>query len=178
MKNKSIRILCAAALCLAMLFSLAACGTSSPANSQLDPNSEPVQDNAEHEADPEAAAKEPESAEPVVYTIRFDLNTTADPSDDELYRYEESGYDVCRHCGPAVRYHVRVCCFCLSGYALRDRAYGLQRAGGCGFSLCHTLRDRDNSLCCHGCHLLHEVQEMSPGLSRQRDGFPLSPRNI
>ena len=88
MKNKSIRILCAAALCLAMLFSLAACGTSSPANSQPDPNSEPVQDSAEPKAAPEAAAEEPE-----VYTIRFDLNTTADPSDDELYRYEESGYD-------------------------------------------------------------------------------------
>ena len=88
MKNKSIRILCAAALCLAMLFSLAACGTSSPANSQPDPNSEPVQDSAEPKAALEAAAEEPE-----VYTIRFDLNTTADPSDDELYRYEESGYD-------------------------------------------------------------------------------------
>lgn len=27
------------------------------------------------------------------YTIRFDLNTTADTADDELYVYEESGYD-------------------------------------------------------------------------------------
>ena len=27
------------------------------------------------------------------YTIRFDLNTTSDPSDNELYVYEEAGYD-------------------------------------------------------------------------------------
>ena len=27
------------------------------------------------------------------YTIRFDLNTTSDPSDDELYVYEAAGYD-------------------------------------------------------------------------------------
>ena len=27
------------------------------------------------------------------YTIRFDLNTTSDPSDDELYVYEAEGYD-------------------------------------------------------------------------------------
>ena len=64
MKNKSIRILCAAVLCLAVLFSLTAFGTTASA-----------------------------SAGPETYTIRFDLNTTNDPADDELYRYEESGYD-------------------------------------------------------------------------------------
>jgi len=92
--NKAFaRILCAAVLCLALLLSLAACGTTAPASPQSDPDPVPASENVEPETSSETTAAEPASAGPEVYTIRFDLNTTDDPSDDELYRYEESGYD-------------------------------------------------------------------------------------
>ena len=92
--NKAFaRILCAAVLCLALLLSLAACGTTAPASPQSDPDPVPASENVEPETSSETTAAEPASAGPEVYTIRFDLNTTDDPSDDEVYRYEESGYD-------------------------------------------------------------------------------------
>lgn len=67
-------------LSTALAISMAACGsgTETPSTNPTEnpssiPSNEPVTFNE--------------------YTIRFDLNTTSDPSDDELYIYEEIGYD-------------------------------------------------------------------------------------
>ena len=40
-----------------------------------------------------AATSAEGAASPAEYTIRFDLNTTPETTDDELYVYEETGYD-------------------------------------------------------------------------------------
>lgn len=80
MKKNSAKKIGVFILSTALAISMAACGsgTETPSTNPTEnpssiPSNEPVTFNE--------------------YTIRFDLNTTSDPSDDELYIYEEIGYD-------------------------------------------------------------------------------------
>ncbi len=84
MKNCTVRTLLSIALCFTLVFALAACQSPSADNSQ-------PADGTDVPATGTPSTPEPPSFSE--YTIRFDLNTTADPSDNELYVYEESGYD-------------------------------------------------------------------------------------
>lgn len=88
MNSISIKKLGALLIIQALVLSLAACGgapAESAGQSAAAPEPE-TQETPKPEAQPEAA--------PVAeYTIRFDLNTTPDTADDELYVYEEAGYD-------------------------------------------------------------------------------------
>ena len=84
MKNHFAKKVGAVILSAALAVSMAACGPDAETPS------------ADPSGNPSSVPSIVPSNEPTAfseYTIRFDLNTTSDPSDDELYVYEAAGYD-------------------------------------------------------------------------------------
>ena len=78
---------------LALVLSLAACGsTLAEASETVTQVPEASESETQTQETPEPETQ-PEAASVSEYTIRFDLNTTPDTTDDELYVYEEVGYD-------------------------------------------------------------------------------------
>lgn len=87
MQKSFVKKLGAIILSIVMLASMAACAGQPDAA----PTSAPTENTPSTNPPSEALATQPQTVSE--YTIRFDLNTTSDPSDDELYVYEASGFD-------------------------------------------------------------------------------------
>ena len=92
MKKNFAQRMSALALIAALALTLAACGGSATEPTSVPaPAADPTEAPTNETPADETPIEEPTSLSE--YTIRFDLNTTADPSDDELYVYEEAGFD-------------------------------------------------------------------------------------